>query len=356
MNNISFKKKLNNLNPLLQNTPKTIKEIKYLSSFIPGESKVLDMDLLLMHTLKCSRANLYTHRDQQLSLSQIKQMRSLLALRLKGWPMAYILKEKEFFSLKFQTELGVFIPRPETETLVSAVLSYFVNQTKLGQAESTLRRSNTINIMDFGCGTGCVGLSLLTYLPYARLIGFDTNLKAIKVSYQNAKRMGLLDRAMFIHQDVSNLSPLPSHLNQTGCRPVSSGRAGSASQVSPYEKGGTFRAFSSHKEDVKHVFSNKISILRPDIIVANPPYIAFDDPRLKKEVSCFEPASALFSEEQGLAHIRAWLKTAHKLLKQGGSYFFEVGANQDLSFLKQNHYTLFKDLSGLVRVIHCQVR
>ena len=179
-----------------------------------------------------------------------------------------------------------------------------------------------------------MGLSLLTYLPYARLIGFDTNPKAIKISYKNAKQLGLLDRAMFICQDVSNL-------NQTG-----------VGQTLPFEKGATYEVFPSCAGNLNHKTLNKFSnIPKPDIIVANPPYIAFNDPRLTKEVGNFEPASALFSEEQGLAHIQAWLKIAQKLLKPNGSYFFEIGANQNLPFLNQKNHTPFKDLSGFVRVI-----
>ena len=141
MNNLSLTIKKAKLPLFLQKKSITIKKLRGLSACFPGESKNLDIDLLLMQGLKCSRAYLYTHGDQILNTSQIKKIKPLLNLRLKGWPMAYILKQKEFYGLKFQVEEGVFIPRPETETLVSAVLSYYSGQTNL-------------NIMDFGCGTG----------------------------------------------------------------------------------------------------------------------------------------------------------------------------------------------------------
>ena len=294
----------NNLTKAWKN-PVTIGGLMALSPLLPREeSKTLDTELLLSHILQRDRAYLYTHWEQALSTKQIKQFQSLFLLRKKGWPMAYILKEKEFYGLKIKVESGVFIPRPDTETLISAVQSYC--QPKLVQTN--------IHIMDFGCGTGCVGLSLLTHFPKADLIGFDINQKAVRLSQINAQNLGLSDRAVFIHQDVS-------HLGNT--------------------KANTFQ---------------KLKYPQPDIIVANPPYIAFDDPRVQKEVVQFEPVTALFSAEKGLSHIYTWLQSATQLLKPRGSYFFEIGANQDISSMQNNEGSLqkiaeFKDLSGHVRVI-----
>ena len=81
-----------------------------------------------------------------------------------------------------------------------------------------------------------------------------------------------------------------------------------------------------------------------DIIVANPPYIAFNDPRVEKEVISFEPPEALFSSGKGLFHIRSWLQKALLLLKVDGSYFFEIGEKQDVSFLKSEMNTMRKKI------------
>ena len=295
----------------------TIKDIMSAHSHLPGESTKLDVDLILSHTLHCDRPHLYTYPDQKLNSKQMQKVKSLLKLRAKGWPIAYLLKEKEFYGRKFYVEPGVFIPRPETETIVSAVLNqmdrkpiFFEKSKKKG---TTWKNSPTCNkdfnktrvyIMDFGCGTGCIGLSLLAQIPEAFLIGIDTNKQAIQVSQINAQNLGLSDRALFIQQDLTN-----------------------------------FNSWSL-----------------ADVIVANPPYIAFEDQRVQKEVRQFEPAEALFSKQGGLAHIQAWLKTAHACLKPGGAYFFEIGANQDLSSLESQMCKKeeFKDLSGWTRVLKFQ--
>ena len=191
----------------------------------------------------------------------------------------------------FMWSQGCLFPDQKTETIVSAVKNSVPNKTR-------------VHIMDFGCGTGCIGLSLLAQIPEAFLIGIDTNKQAIQVSQINAQNLGLSDRALFIQQDLTN-----------------------------------FNSWSL-----------------ADIIVANPPYIAFEDQRVQKEVRQFEPAEALFSKQGGLAHIQAWLKTAHACLKPGGAYFFEIGANQDLSSLESQmcKKAEFKDLSGWTRVLKFQ--
>ena len=292
--------------------------ITFSSQQLPQESRRLDVELLLSHALGCDRAFLYINWDQELSIEQINRFQALLSERAKGMPIAYILKEKEFYGQSFRVEPGIFIPRPETETLVSAVLSYNsskeIPQKNLVQIDPHHSKEDSNLIWDFGCGGGYVGLSLLAHLPHARLVGFDINKKALKLSHINAHNMGLLDRAVFIHQDVSHLS-------------LSDER---------------FSCSSTH---------------RPNIIVANPPYIAFDDRRIHKEVLSFEPPDALFSDEGGLGHIRAWMKAAHIRLKLKGSFFFEIGAHQDISSVKQegmHKIAEFKDLTGRPRVIQFQ--
>ncbi len=270
--------------------------IQFFSSYIPKKVSRLEVELLLSYVLCCNRSELYIHWDQRLNKRQIRQFHSFFKQRITGQPLAYITGKKDFYGYEFMVKPGVFIPRPETETLVSAVLSCYGKEEKL-------------NIMDFGSGSGCVGLSLLASLPKAFLTAIDLNECALEVSKANAIRSGVSDRVRFLKKDLLKWE-------QTG-----------------YGK--------------------------MDIIVANPPYIAFDDSRVQKEVVAFEPALALFSKEEGLYHIRSWLNLAIKLLKPGGQYFFEIGAGQDMSFLKliQNKMRKvreFRDLSHVVRVIQLQ--
>ena len=259
----------------------------------------LDVELLLSQVLSCERMYLYSHWNSKMNKKQIKQFHSLLKIRQAGMPMAYICQKKEFYGYEFVVKPGVFIPRPETETLVSAVLTQGNSQKEL-------------NIMDFGCGSGCVGLSLLACFPRANLIAIDLKKEALEVSRINADNMGVADRAVFLCVNVSELSRI--------------------------------------KKRVKK---------QMDIIVANPPYIAFNDSRIEKEVVSFEPPEALFSFEEGRYHILSWLKIASQFLRPGGSYFFEIGARQDIDFLtskvnKMNKKAEFQDMSHVVRVVQFQ--
>ena len=259
----------------------------------------LDIELLLSKVLHCERMCLYTSWDSPLSKKQIEQFQSLFNLRKKGIPMAYILKKKEFYGYEFLVKPGVFIPRPETETLVSTVLSQCDHQKKL-------------KIIDFGCGSGCVGLSLLTHLPKAHLTLIDLSEKALKVSKINAAKKGMKDRVSFLKENISHL-------------------------------------------DKKKCFKN----FKADLIVANPPYIAFNDNKVKNDVVSFEPSKALFSKEQGMYHIRSWLKVASHLLRPQGMYFFEIGVGQKISSFedtinKMYKKAIFKDLAGQIRVIQYQ--
>ena len=271
------------------------------SLLFPGDFKRLEIELLLSHVLCCERMHLYTRWEQKLSKTQIKQFQSLFCLRKKGVPMAYLLGRKEFYTHKFIISPGVFIPRAETETLISAILSQWSRQANL-------------RIIDFGCGSGCIGLSLLAYFPKANLVSVDINKKALNISKRNAENMDVKNRVTFLHKDISTINIA-------------------------WKK--------------KHIAAGV------DIIVANPPYIAFNDSKVEKEVISFEPPEALFSSDEGLYHIRSWLQKALLLLKVNGSYFFEIGAKQDISFLKSRMNAIrkkseFRDLSGIVRVIQLQ--
>ena len=260
----------------------------------------LDVELILNHVLCCDRVYLYTHWNQTLDKRQMKYFQSLCRRRKKGVPMAYIMEKKEFYGYEFIVKPGVFIPRPETETIVSAVLSQWNNQEKL-------------TIVDFGSGSGCIGLTLLALFPKASLISVDSNQEAVKVSKMNARNMGLEKRTIFLNTPVSDLG----------------------------------------KEDEKRLKG------QVDVVVANPPYISFDDERVSEEVAGFEPPEALFSDEGGLYHIRSWLNSAAQLLKPGGAYFFEIGAKQDISSIeygvdKMRRKREHRDLSGIIRVIQFQ--
>ncbi|MDE0118386.1 MAG: peptide chain release factor N(5)-glutamine methyltransferase [Bdellovibrionales bacterium] len=271
------------------------------ADILSGVSDRLDIELLLSKILCCDRAYLYIHWDQELKKKQVKQFQTLYHLRKTGMPLAYILGQKEFYGYEFTLQPGVFIPRPETETLVSAVVSQWNSQ-------------ETLKIIDFGCGSGCIGLSLLACFPRAFLIAIDINKKAIQVGEINARKLGVANRVTFLNRDIRSLQ----------------------------------------KKDIEPFLGKK----GVDIIVTNPPYIAFNDGRVEEEVVSFEPPEALFSDENGLYHIRTWSNIAARLLKPTGAYLFEIGKAQDISRVEFNNSLRktaeFRDGSHIVRILQFQ--
>lgn len=270
----------------------------------PEGSLYRDMELLMSHVLGYKRFQIYTRWDRPLDLKSQKTFSRLAVRRTQGMPLAYLLKNCEFYGRGFYVEEGVFIPRPDTETLIQAVKKQCKNQPPFSPC-----------IVDLGSGSGCIGLSLLKEWPQARGTLVDVCEKALRVSRINATKWGLGDRVCFLKKDAGDLN----------------GSEGEGL----FPPGGV------------------------DFVVSNPPYIAFHDPRVAREVCDFEPAPALFSPQGGLYHIRSWFKTASKLLKPGGHYFFEIGAGQEMFHLKNEFSVMkwvgvYKDLSGHNRVMHFQ--
>ena len=263
-----------------------------------------DMELLMSHVLKCKRFQIYTRWDSPLDVKSQKFFTRLAARRVQGVPLAYLLKSCEFYGRSFYVEEGVFIPRPDTETLIRAV-----------KKQTGFFPSVPLCIVDLGSGSGCIGLSLLKEYPLARGFLVDVCEKALRVSRVNAEKWKLAGRVRFLKKDAGAL------------------------------KG-----------------SDGAGFLPPggvDMVVSNPPYIAFHDHRLAREVCHFEPARALFSPQGGLYHICSWFRAACDMLKPGGHYFFEIGAGQDVSHLKKGcsvmkWVNVYKDLSGHNRVMHFQ--
>lgn len=250
---------------------------------------------LAKHLKSCGIENSYLEARRILERTNKEQEAFELALRrCSGEPLAYILNERGFYKDVFYVQPGVLIPRPETEILVEEAIRIL----KMSSTQDPL-------FYDFGCGSGCIGLSILRDFPQARLIGLDISEAAIQVSVRNAKSLSLDLRSQFVSSKVSDF----------------------------------------HFVD------------KADLIVANPPYIAMSDDRVEEGVKKFEPHEALFSEEDGLKDIREWSKTAFSILKTGGSLLMEFGINQENAVQKQletlgfSDIKIYKDLAGIDRAV-----
>ena len=153
------------------------------------KSYKLDCELLLSHALKIHRENLMINLNKNISKDQFHEFKSLLKKRYNKHPIAYIIKNKEFWKSNFYVNDSVLIPRPETELIIEQVLNS--------------HQKNKFNkILDIGTGSGCIIISLLKELKHAKGTGVDISKNAIKVAKINAKMQQLANRIKFEHSDV----------------------------------------------------------------------------------------------------------------------------------------------------------
>ena len=149
----------------------------------------LEAQILLCHALGLDRAALLCVNERHLNDGENHRLEHIASRRSRREPMAYILGEREFWSLSFRLGPDVLIPRPDSETVVEAVLTA---RPSLG---------GEIRILDLGTGSGCLLLALLSEFPEAEGIGTDASSSAIALARVNARRLGLDGRARFVCAD-----------------------------------------------------------------------------------------------------------------------------------------------------------
>ena len=279
--------------------------VKYSGKFSEiSDTPRLDAELILLKALgKEDRLYLHINLNKNMSEEEISEFERMAGERLEGRPVAYIVGNREFMGLDFHVEEGVLIPRPDTEVLVEEVIN-ICNEDKY-------KKSDLINILDIGTGSGAITVSLAAYIKNSRVMSFDISDTALKIGAENAVSNEVSDRTEFIKSDV----------------------------------------FSAIAED-----NNMKEFL--DIIVSNPPYIKKEDIKgLHTQVKDYEPYSALEGGEDGLDFYRQITEESVTYLKKGGILAYEVGHDQaeDVSeIMKRNGYKEIytkKDIQGFDRVV-----
>ena len=225
-------------------------------------------EILLSHVLQMRRIDLYLQYDRPLNRDELSVFKQLVQRRRNREPVAYIVGNKEFWSMPLAVTEDVLIPRPETECLVEAAVD-ILGHEPIG---------SPLRILDLGTGSGAIILSIASHCRGHVYYASDISEKATGLAKANARENGLTH----IHFFTGDwLAPL------------------------------------------------RASLILFDLIVSNPPYIPSGDiPNLQPEIYRYEPLSALDAGIDGLAHLRHLVQNTWSYLRPGGHLIMEIGYNQ----------------------------
>ena len=258
------------------------------------ETYIIDAQLLLAKVLTRDKIDVITNREEFVKKEAAEKYFRLIEFRRNKMPVKYILEECEFMGINLYVTKGVLIPRPDTETLVEAVIS-------------DIKERQYKTICDVCSGSGAIGLAIA--LNTETIVeSYDISEDAERVTRENVERLKLEDRVVFSKSDLLQLA---------------------------LGKGRKF-----------------------DVIVSNPPYIKTEViPTLMSDVRDYEPYIALWGGDDGLSFYRRIVAESLNCLMQGGLLAFEIGHDQSkevMGLLQANGFievTCIKDLSGNDRVV-----
>ncbi|HZC04474.1 MAG TPA: peptide chain release factor N(5)-glutamine methyltransferase [Ktedonobacterales bacterium] len=238
-----------------------------------NETPALDAQVTLGHVTGASRTTLLAYPERPLTAEQAARYADLIARRAAHEPVAYLTGRREFMGIDLLVDRRALIPRPETELLVEAALRDLAERLARDPGAPPL-------VADIGVGSGAIPIALAVREPrLPRIYATDISPDALALARENAERLGVADRITFLLGDL--LAPLPE--------PV-------------------------------------------DMLTANLPYVSADDPDVPPSVSRYEPALALYGDDdhlgRGLGHIRRLLAQAPARLRPGASLYLEFGYDQ----------------------------
>ncbi len=250
-------------------------------------AKMILADILSMNTLE-----LLIRLDEKVSCEKVKLYQEKLEQLKDNKPVQYVIGHVNFYGREFLVNKNVLIPRFETEELVESIVKYVKEQGL-----------ETMKILDLGCGSGAIGLTLKRLFPNSEVTLVDISKEALEVAKENAKRQEI--KATFIESNWFEKIPLEQY----------------------------------------------------DIIVSNPPYIRLDE-EIEQIVKDNEPAIALYGGKDGLTCYRDILKNIKPYMKKTCFLAFEIGCKQQEkieNIIKENLQNVKiigkKDLQGRNRMI-----
>ncbi len=240
-----------------------------------------EAEWLVLHALGIRRAAYWSAPREPLRPEEASILEALAARRERREPLQYLLGEVPFHDAMLTVEPGVFLPRPETELLVEAVLAELGSRDSSRSKSAHGRRSPGGALLDWGTGTGAIPIALLKALPGWTAVAADRSRPALHLALRNAARNGVSDRLRTIEADF-------------------------AAPATPLIPGGPF-----------------------DLVISNPPYVRRGDlPGLMPEVRDHDPPEALDGGEDGLDAHRHLARGLGSWLAAGGLLALEIGATQ----------------------------
>jgi release factor glutamine methyltransferase len=246
-----------------------------------------NMQMLVARQLGCTRMDLYLQFDRPLDETALAPLREVLRKRGEGIPLQHLLGTVWFHKHEFKTDARALIPRPETEELAEWILTWELPENQ--------------RVLDMGCGSGVLGLTLAAARPGWEVVLADVSPDALALTTENTNRL-----------EITNAQLVKSDL------------------------------FSSIDGDF-------------DGIVANLPYVPDGDRATMAREVLHDPALALFSGADGLDLIRKFIPDAYERLRPGGWLVMEIGhdqASQVAGFLQASSFSDIEvktDLSGIAR-------
>lgn len=255
--------------------------------------------IVMQHILGTSYSGVMLHLQDVLTIEQQMKFKELIMEHASGRPVQYCVGSEEFYGRSFIVDESVLIPRPETEELVLGTINRL----------DKLFNKQTLKLADIGTGSGAIAISMKLECPELSVVATDLSEKALMTAQKNAENL-----AATIDFRLGDLtSPLVGE--------------------------------------------------RFDIILSNPPYIAFDE---AKEMSSIvlehEPHSALFAEEEGLILYRKLAEQLPAIMNKPALIGLEIGYTQGEQVAKffknsfpQSTISIEKDINGRPRMIFCEI-
>lgn len=274
--------------------------LEWASSFLVDNGREQTAARIVMqHILGTSYSEVMLHLQDELTAEQQETFKALLEEHVSGRPVQYCVGSEEFYGRSLLVDESVLIPRPETEELVLGTINRL---PKLFQHQ-------TLKLADIGTGSGAIAISMKLECPELTVIATDLSEDALATAQKNAQRL---------QADID------------------------------FRLGDLTAPLAGEKFD---------------IVLSNPPYIAFDEAQeMSSVVLEHEPHSALFAEEDGLILYRKLAEQLPLYMNSPGLIGLEIGYTQGEKVAKffQDSFphatvSIEKDINGKPRMIFCEI-